>query len=317
MRKIIFLYWTVLAAVIVLCIVGRVKLKRAVWKWILGIAGVILAGLLCLWVMVFYILNWRVVDVDTDSFVDGTYEVSLQQVGEPFFFGPTDGRLILKENGRTITKLDFTVYDDGAMLRESSWMVSWQEDHVEIVIRGSEQSDCQYNLYFDGTTSSEQLRTIQGRIPEEYYREDTTEEPDQAGLPQDGKSDDMETTIGDYAAFRDQLDAAASYIQTESALAGLQESDVRSMEVQYFLTAKGWPYAVICTESDSEDADIVEHRLIYNESYSGDGFSEYVYEKYFLDDSGNQIKDPQIMGFFLVDTETLVVTDEHTTSWAH
>lgn len=45
----------------------------------------------------------------------------------------------------------------------------------------------------------------------------------------------------------------------------------------FFLTAKGWPYAVICTESDSEEAAVVEHRLIYNESYRGEGYSEYVY----------------------------------------
>ena len=81
--------------------------------------------------------------------------------------------------------------------------------------------------------------------------------------------------------------------------------------VLFFLTAKGWPYAVICTESDSEEAAVVEHRLIYNESYRGEGYSEYVYQKYFLDESGNQVKEPQIMGFFLVDAETLEILEKY------
>lgn len=58
--------------------------------------------------MIVYTLNWRVTDVDTDTSSDGTYEVILQQVGEPVFFGATDGRLVLKKDGRTIAKQDFT-----------------------------------------------------------------------------------------------------------------------------------------------------------------------------------------------------------------
>ena len=109
----------------------------------------------------------------------------------------------------------------------------------------------------------------------------------------------MEPMKSPCSRFREQLEAAASYIRTEDALADLQESDMANMEMQFFLTAKGWPYAVICTESDSEEAAVVEHRLIYNESYRGEGYSEYVYQKYFLDESGNQVKEPQIMGFVL------------------
>lgn len=154
-----------MAIVILLCVFGCVKLKHRVWKWILGIAGGFLAVLFCLWIMVFYVMNWKVSCVDTNTSADGTYEVILQQIGEPFFFGPTDGRLILKEGNKTIVKQNFTVYDDGAMLTENTWTVTWQEDHVEIVISGSEQSDRQYNLYFDGSISSEQLSTIDGMTP--------------------------------------------------------------------------------------------------------------------------------------------------------
>ena len=39
-----------------------------------------LAVLFCLCMMVVYIMNWGVVDVDTDISADGTYEVTLQQI---------------------------------------------------------------------------------------------------------------------------------------------------------------------------------------------------------------------------------------------
>lgn len=80
MIRIIFQYGTVMLAVIVLCCVGCVKLKHKVWKWTLGMIGGSLAVLFCLCMMVVYIMNWRVVDVDTDISADGTYEVTLQQI---------------------------------------------------------------------------------------------------------------------------------------------------------------------------------------------------------------------------------------------
>lgn len=153
--------WCVIwIAVIILCIFGCVNLSHKALKWILGIIGSVLTVLLCFWIMIVYTLNWRVTDVDTDTSSDGTYEVILQQVGEPVFFGATDGRLVLKKDGRTIAKQDFTVYDDGAVLKENNWTVTWQEDYVEIIISGSEQTDQQYHLHFDGTTSSNQRHSI-------------------------------------------------------------------------------------------------------------------------------------------------------------
>jgi hypothetical protein len=59
----------------------------------------------------------------------------------------------------------------------------------------------------------------------------------------------------------------------------------------------------------------VERRLVYNESYAGEGTQEYVYEEFYLNDDGSEAQSAQILDFYLVDTETLDVTDENRTNW--
>lgn len=98
-----------------------------------------------------YVTRYKVAVVDTQQSPDGIYELELQSIGEPYFpFGDTPGRLVLRENGTVISRTKFEIADDGAVLSADAWNVIWQDDCVEIILSGSEQSDELYKLYYDG-----------------------------------------------------------------------------------------------------------------------------------------------------------------------
>lgn len=61
----------------------------------------------------------------------------------------------MKESGKTVTKYKFYIADDGANARESNFEVSWQDERVTVIVRGSEQGAVQYDLFFDGTVETE------------------------------------------------------------------------------------------------------------------------------------------------------------------
>lgn len=57
------------------------------------------------------------------------------------------------------------------------------------------------------------------------------------------------------------------------------------------------------------------HYIIINELYAEDGLREYVYQIKFEDEFGNEADSTAIVNFYLIDTETLAVTDEKTNVW--
>jgi hypothetical protein len=152
----------------IVAILGCICVKNNVAKILLGILGGSMLTFLTLLLLFLYSMNYATADVDTKVSDDGTYTVIMKSVGSPWFFGPADGRFVLKEGKKTIVKHDFTVYDDGASIRSSTWKVEWLSDRVRIIVSGSEQGDCQYELYFDGQVDVKQLDTQYGASREEY-----------------------------------------------------------------------------------------------------------------------------------------------------
>ena len=43
------------------------------------------------------------------------------------------------------------IRDDGAVAHDSNFSVTWNENHVKIMVSGSEKNDQEYVLNFDGT----------------------------------------------------------------------------------------------------------------------------------------------------------------------
>lgn len=117
------------------------------------IAAVLLGSIL-------YITRYKITVVDAVQSEGDIYEVVLQAVGEPGWpFGSAPGRLVLKEEGRTISKTDIEIANDGGPISEQNWRVMWDDDHVEIILTGAEQYDELMTLYYDGQVERSRLTT--------------------------------------------------------------------------------------------------------------------------------------------------------------
>jgi len=82
---------------------------------------------------------------------NGIYTVVLQATSSPVFpFGPQDGRIVLKENSKEISKIDFELSNDGKSMDKSNWKVEWASDKVAVTIMGEEQNDEKFILYYNG-----------------------------------------------------------------------------------------------------------------------------------------------------------------------
>ena len=160
--------FTIVVVVTIISLIGCVCIKKPAVRMGLGILvalGLMLAGLIGSFT---YTTKYRVHSVDSSISQDGKYELLFQQIGDPEWpFGYTHARLVLKDESGTISKYSFAVRNDGASVHSDSWQVTWKEDRVEAVIRGEEQKDEQYILYFDGKTDSNQLKTKSGKTAEE------------------------------------------------------------------------------------------------------------------------------------------------------
>ena len=176
---------------------------KKVLKVILGILLSVIVVIGLVYGAFIYMIEYHVATVDKKSY--NGYEVVMQSVGAPLFFSSADGRLLLKKNDTIINKTDFVLSDDGGSIRDDVWSVSWYKDHVGVVIRGTEQDDTLYNLYYNGKTNSS---VVNGQ--------------------------DAITTKGDMAGndadeIRKELKMVADYLHYD--------------DIKYGISAKGWMYA--------------------------------------------------------------------------
>ena len=206
---------------------------KKVFKVILGIALSIVLVVCLLYGAFIYMIKFHVATVDKKSY--NGYEVVMQSVGSPLFFSSADGRLLLKKNGKTINKTDFTLSDDGGSIRKEVWSVSWYKDHVGVVIRGSEQDDILYSLYYTGKTKDS---IVNGQ--------------------------DAITTQGDMAGndadeIRKELRMVADYLHYD--------------DIKYGISAKGWMYANLYNKDGVTRHlnyyETHEHEYVYQETKNG------------------------------------------------
>lgn len=78
---------------------------------------------------------------------------------------------------------------------------------------------------------------------------------------------------------------------------------------------EGYPYAILKQEINKTTGEITEYQLIFNESYSDSSKHEYVLEEYIFSSNGEEVPSPTIIDFYLIDCETLEVTDEQINTW--
>lgn len=206
---------------------------KKVLKVILGILLSVIVVIGLLYGAFIYMIEYHVATVDKKSY--NGYEVVMQSVGSPLFFSSADGRLLLKKNDTIINKTDFVLSDDGGSIRDDVWSVSWYKDHVGVVIRGTEQDDTLYNLYYNGKTNSS---VVNGQ--------------------------DAITTKGDMAGndadeIRKELKMVADYLHYD--------------DIKYGISAKGWMYANLYNKDGVTRHlnyyETHEHEYVYQETKKG------------------------------------------------
>lgn len=206
---------------------------KKVLKVILGILLSIVLVICLLYSAFIYMIEYHVATVDKKSY--NGYEVIMQSVGSPLFFSSADGRLLLKKNGKTINKTDFVLSDDGGSIRKAVWSVSWYKDHVSVVIRGSEQDDMLYSLYYNGNTKNSII-------------------PSQDGIT---TKDDMAGQDAD--EIRKELRMVADYLHYD--------------DIKYGTSAKGWMYVVVYNKDGVTRHlnyyETHEHEYVYEETKNG------------------------------------------------
>ena len=132
-------------------------MKRII-RTVLCIICVVIGMNLLLMGCVYYITNSKKTLRDTSISPDGKYELTLMEIGEPVWpFGPASGRLILYEGDTQISETNFRLANDGCSISRNDWAVTWNEDHVEVILSGEEQFDEQIVLYYDGTSQRQSL----------------------------------------------------------------------------------------------------------------------------------------------------------------
>ena len=172
---VILFIWILLSVSLV---IGCIKVHNTIIKGLFGILAGLCITVLCFVGIFYYLIVFKVSNVDTSVSSDGEYSLTMQAVGEPLFFGPADGQFILKKGEKRISKVKFSLRDDGGNISQDTWQVTWKKNQVEIIIYGEEQNDEQFLLFFDGKYKINELNTKYGKTLDELNEiaEEQTEE---------------------------------------------------------------------------------------------------------------------------------------------
>jgi len=97
----------------------------------------------------------RNIDIDIDRTIgvygneDTGYSVTFEEMGVPFFFGPSSVKLTLtNENGKKIDEIQTSISNDGSRLYRENATVIWKDREVDITLHGCEQEDETYTMAY-------------------------------------------------------------------------------------------------------------------------------------------------------------------------
>ena len=320
----------ILSLLSVSLVIGCIKVHNTIIKGLFGILAGLCITVLCFAGIFYYVTVFKISDIDTSVSSDGEYSLTMQAVGEPLFFGPADGQFILKKGEKRISKVKFSLSNDGGNISQDTWHVTWKKNQVEIIIYGEEQNDEQFLLFYDGKYKINELDTKYGKTLDELNEiaEKQTEE-EQNQQKKSGKSDFLdneekeEDTKSDedgypmkeeYLQYKKELAEVSDYIQNKSDVFFTSYPDT-NYQLEFRLTSKGWPFAVINKRIDESTGAVTELHLLYNESHIDKETDEYVLQEYYYDSNNTETASPAIVDFFLIQKDTLEVTDENTKEW--
>lgn len=124
-------------------------MKKAV-KYVLAFLGTTVILTFVLFGAILYKTEFERKLIETYISDNGEYQLDVYEIGEPDWpFGSTHCGFVLSHCNSVISRMKFTIYNDGGWAHSSNFLVSWHDDKVSIIVSGEEQSDTLYNLFFD------------------------------------------------------------------------------------------------------------------------------------------------------------------------
>ena len=121
------------------------KIKIAVVSALSAVTVFVVAGIG--WYV--YETEYKLTQTATEISPDGKYTATLYMVGCPEWpFGDTTARVTVKQTASPPKSevIEADISDDGRSLNKDNWQVTWHENSVEIILRGSEQRDEFYTV---------------------------------------------------------------------------------------------------------------------------------------------------------------------------
>ncbi len=87
-------------------------------------------------------LDYAQIKVLTAVSKDNQYRLTVCMVGEPDFpYGATHCRAALHKGKKQLSAQDFSVQNDGAIVKEDNFSISWDEAAVTLTANGTEQEN--------------------------------------------------------------------------------------------------------------------------------------------------------------------------------
>lgn len=159
---------------------------------------------------------------------------------------------------------------------------------------------------------------VRSVVSDRGYAGDDLDEPDINDGNGPVHEEEQETEEEKFLRIDREMQAVADYLYTEGMLAGVADADGIDTAFTPMMDAKGWPYAVVYREETVFDGGTKGYKVqkvTYEYMKDHGSQDEFVYEEEYWDENGNPVMDTQILGFFLVDKDTMEVTDENTAQW--
>ena len=277
-----------------------------------------------------YKIKYEKKTIDEFSTFDGKYQLTIEQIGEPDWpFGYTHCRFVLKQGEDVITSYSFDLADDGANASSSNFELYFLTDSAQIFVNASEQEKKVYRLYFDGKTEenyvfpevkipdSSDFNTADVSGTENNIENDTESDTGRSTENSDSELYDNDNVLNDYTdqIKKNEYQAIFEYLTREGPLADTTALSNSKIAMDYYYSAKGELFLNVLTYEKEADGEKVKvsQELRYNKQV--DNQDEFVYqENYYYENSGSS-GDSKILDFFMVDRETLEVTDTGRTYW--
>lgn len=114
---------------------------------IIGITVLILSLILAIFVfLIFESIKPRTI-AELKS-PDNKYTLSFIETESAIFFGPSEVSLVLRNGDEEKHEINTEICNDGKRLDAYNWRVNWQHDYVEVTLKGEEQDDEVFIIYF-------------------------------------------------------------------------------------------------------------------------------------------------------------------------